>query len=195
MVTATDLGPFTMTVQGPDGPDTILISLTIHLRAQTAAEKVHPSLAFETGPLHGQGLEVFHYRRVSLVDHLPIDEGVVHVVVRLVVGLALQVAAALIVVEFALQMVVIGLSVEDVVHEAVAPTAVHPVADVILGAAHPVAGVLYPAPALYVMVILLQRVPTGLLGRDRGRDPPPVFQSLPRLHLQEPLTETVHPPF
>jgi hypothetical protein len=189
MVTATDLGPFTATVQGSDGRDTILISLTIHLRAQTTAEKVHPSLAFETGPLHGQGLEVFHYRRVSLVDHLPIDEGVVHVVVRLVVGLALQVAAALIVVEFALQMVVIGLSVEDVVHEAVAPTAVHPVADVILGAVHPVAG------ALYVMVILSRRVPTGILGRNRGRDPPPVFQSLPQLPLQEPLTETVHPPF
>ena len=196
MVTATDLGPLTATVRGPDGLDMILIDPTIHLRVQTVAERVRPGLALETsGPLHGQGLEAFHYRRASLVDHLPIDDDVVHAVVRLVAGLALQVATALTVVEFDLQIVVIGLSVGGIVHAVVvARTVVHPVADVALEVVLPVEGV--PSLAtLYVMVILSLRVPVGLLGRNCGRDLPPVLQSLLQLHLQSLLIECVHPPF
>lgn len=114
MVTATDLGPLTAIVRGPHGPDMILIDLTIHHPAQRVVERVRPGLALETsGPLHGQDLEVFQYRRVSLVDHLPIDDGVVHIVVRAVVGLALQVAAAPATVEFDLQIVDIGLAAID----------------------------------------------------------------------------------
>lgn len=80
----------TTTVLWSVGPDTIIIYLAIHLRPQTTAERVHPGLAFETsGPLHGQGLEVYRSRRASPVEHLPIQGGVVHVVVRPVADLAL----------------------------------------------------------------------------------------------------------
>lgn len=83
----------------------------------------------------------------------------------------------------ALSVVVVDPSLEDTVQIAVAtPTAVHLVA-----------GVLSLALVLYVMASPFQSILTGVLGRNRERDPPLVLQSLPRSRLQEPRTECLRP--